>query len=364
MKPFLSFIFLFISSTAWACTAFQLKTEEGSFIYCRSMEFGYRLNSDLLIVPRQTEFIGSAGEKKEGLRWKSTYGYVGMNQSFAKTAVTDGMNEKGLVVGCLYLPGYAHYEMPDEKRDNQTLAPWELASFLLASCSNVLEVKAVLPTLLVTEQPLVESFILPLHYIVSDATGACITIEYVDGKRNLYENPLGVLTNAPLFPWHLTNLSTYVNLSPVNVPQLELSGFSISAMGQGSGLLGLPGDYTPASRFVRATLFSKWASLPKNAEEGIALGFHLLNTFDIFDGIIRDNSSPKSPTIPNPSPEITQWVVVNDQSHLKSYFRSYESLRIEMVDLNKIDFALPGFRKIPLVRAFQAEDVTLNATPL
>ncbi len=349
------FILAWLTCTsAFACTAFQLKSKDGALIYCRSLEFGFPLESELLIVPRATQF--TAAPPAGGLRWQTKYGYVGMNQSFARTLVSDGMNERGLVVGCLYLPGLAQYQAPDLKRLEQSLNVSELASFLLAMCGTVAEVKTALSTLLVVQAPLpvagAGNFVLPLHFYVSDKNGACLIVEYIEGRLHLHDNPLGVLTNAPSFDWHLTNLANYVNLSAINAPALQLGAWSAKGFGQGSGLLGLPGDYTPPSRFVRAALFSKWASPQKTAIETVRLGFHILNTFDIFDGIIQAKKD-------TPATDVTEWVIVHDQTNLKTYFRSYESLRIQRVDLSKIHFDQPGFRSIGLEKSFIVDEAAL-----
>lgn len=317
------------------------------------MEFGFRLHSELLIVPRGSKFTGTAQDNSSGMPWTTKYGYVGMNQSFAPTFVSDGMNEKGLVVGALYLPRLAQYQAPNPAQVKETLGPWELPSFLLATCASVADVKAVLSSLLVAEIPLpgMGDFVLPLHYYICDADGNALVVEYIKGKREVHDNPLGVLTNSPAFAWHLTNLSNYVNLSPKNVRELTLPHWTSKSLGEGSGLLGLPGDYTPPSRFVRAAFFSNWAQQPNNAIDAVRTGFHILNTFDIFDGIVRPQEGPGKN-------EITEWVIVHDRTHRKTYFRGYYSLKIQMVDLNEIEFDRAGFKMLPIAKSFFFEDMT------
>jgi choloylglycine hydrolase len=364
------FLRLLLPQFAHACTAFQLKAQDDSLIYCRTLEFGFTLDSNLLIVPRGIQYVGTAPEG-EGLKWKTKYGFVGMNQSIERTMVSDGMNEKGLVVGALYLPGFCQYETPDPARSDRTIGGWELPVFLLSSCATIAEVKAILPTILVAQEPKpsLGSFVLPLHFYVGDASGEVLIVEYVNGERMLHDDPLGVLTNSPPFDWHLNNLSNYINLSPVNTPELQLSGWTVKRLGEGNGLLGLPGDFTPPSRFVRATLYSQWAAPTKNANEAVAMGFHILNTFDIFSGIIRSH-----PTETNPfkdakvsfktNPEVTEWIVVHDQSNLRTYFRTYQGQRIQMVDVKKIDFSREGLRQILLAKEFLVEDINGNSKPL
>lgn len=364
MFKILTFIF-FLSATAWGCTSFQLKSLDGAPIYCRSLEFGFPMHSDMIIVSKGTSYAGTAQESMKGLKWKVKHGFVGMNQTMAKTLVNDGMNEKGLVVGCLYLPGFAQYEPLQNASLDRTLGCWELPTFLLSTCSTVKEVKASMASVLVAQQPMpqLKGFFLPVHYHVSDATGESIVIEYVAGRRKIYDNPLGILTNSPPFDWQLENLSTYINLSAVNAPPLQLKeGYRVQFAGQGSGLLGLPGDYSPRSRFVRAALFSSFAATPKTALHAVRLGFHLLNTFDIPEGLVR-GSDQELPAGSDPL-ETTQWVIVHDQKNRKTYFRSYESLAIQMIDLKRIDFSEENIKIIPLRKEFVFEDTTDNAKPL
>lgn len=344
-----------------ACTAFQLKTEDNAWIYGRSLEFSFRLNSNIVIIPRNTPYQGTAPAGKSGLSWKSRYGFVGMNQMIAPTHVADGMNEEGLIVGALYLPGFAQYETPDLRRASETLGMWELPAFLLGTCATLADVKEALSNVLVAQQPFpsLGTFVIPLHLYVTDKTGAVITVEYINGKRIISDNPVGVLTNSPSFDWHLTNLTNYINLSPYNVSPLSLHQWKVKALGAGTGLLGLPGDYTPPSRFVRAAIFSAWATPPKTALEGVKTAFHILNTFDIFDGIILPRKDNSPPLIPLPlANDITEWVIVHDRRHLKTYFRTYEGLEIEMADLKKIDFSQEKIRQIPLSKTFTPKDVT------
>ena len=131
-----------------------------------------------------------------------------------------------------------------------------------------------------------ESTILPLHHIAYDAKGSCIVIEYVEGQLNIHENPLGVITNKPTFDWHLQNLSNYVNLNPVNIKSSKLGDFEIKATGNETGLLGLPGDNTSPSRFVRAAFYSHGEVKPANAESAVTLAWHILNALDIPKGLV------------------------------------------------------------------------------
>lgn len=358
MGIFLS-IFLFFIQSLFACTAFQLRSQDGAVIYARSMEFGYAMDSELLVMPHEIDFAGTV-PGGQGLLWKVKYGYVGLNQSFDRMLVSDGMNEKGLVIGCLYLPCFAKYETYNPKRQEVSLGAWELPSFLLATCSSISDVKAALKKISVVEQPMPEmgEFVLPVHFYISDKSGDVLIVEYVDGIQHLYKNPIGILTNAPPFDWQLINLGNYINLMPENIDELKISNWTVNPCGQGSGLLGLPGDFTPVSRFVRAALFSNWATVEKTAIDTVRMAFHILNSFDIFDGIVRMKKIDPKVTPPGASErETTQWVVVHDQTNLKSYVRTYESLCIQGISFDRLKLDDKSPKRISLNREFQVDEL-------
>ena len=332
--------------------------------------------SKVLVIPRGTEFVGTAPDGKPGLRWTTVYGVVGLNANIAPSVVADGQNEKGLAFGMLYLPGYAKFLAPVPTANDRAIGSWEAGAYLLSTCATVDEaVTALREKVQIVEQTFPAfAMSLPVHYWLGDASGKVVIVEFVDGKMNVYDNQLGILTNSPPFDWHSINLTNYVNLSPVNVSSAQLGSVVIPNYGQGSGLLGLPGDFTPPSRFVRAAIFSQVATPAPTAVDTVNLGFHVLNTFDIFDGAIKSNtanqtlntkgflSSSGAPKIVNT--DTTEWAVAHDRTNLKTYVRTYMGLEVQMVDLKKIDFAKPGLRTIDLKTDFAPIDITGNAVPL
>ncbi len=363
--------------TAEACTAFQLKAGDGSWIYFRSMEFGFAFDSKVLVVPRGTEMTGSAPGGKPGLKWTTKYGVVGCNINIAPTIVADGMNEKGLAIGMLYLPGYSEFMPADPAKADRSIGSWEGAICLLSTCASVEEAVEALQSekVYVAQQEFPPfKMVLPVHYYIADSTGRVVIAEWVDGKLDLHENPLGVLTNSPPFDWQRINVSNYVNLTSTNVPSMTLGSRTIENFGQGTGALGMPGDYSPPSRFVRAALYSHWATPAKTASETVNLGFHVLNNFDIFEGAITSNTADqtantkgfldsKGPAKIVPT-DTTEWTISHDRTNLRMYVRTYESLEIEMVDLRQIDFSKPGMRTIDLASTFAPKDITANSKPL
>ena len=365
-----------IPAPALACTAFQITSKDGAQIYFRSMEFGYPFNSKVLVVPRGTDFTGTAPGGKPGKKWTAKYGFVGLNADIAPTLLADGQNEKGLALGMLYLPGFAQYLDPEAAPADKSIGSWEVLSYLLANCSSVDEAVAALQNdVYVAQQEFVPfKEVLAVHYWIGDNTGKVVIAEYVGGKLKIHDAPLGTLTNSPPYDWQTINVGNYVDISPVNVPLRQLGKFTSVNYGQGSGAIGLPGDMSPPSRFIRAALFSHWATPGATASDTVNLGFHVLNTFDIFNGAIQSNTADQTPNTKGfltssgqpklVNTDTTEWAVSHDRTNLKTYIRTYGGLKIQMVDLKAIDFDQPGMRVITLQSDFAPEDITSKAQPL
>lgn len=313
---------------ALACTSFLLPTSDGGSIYGRTMEFAFPIDSDLIVIPRN---YALAADVPDGKTWKAKYAAVGMN-AFGVTALADGMNEKGLTGGVLYFPDFAAYTDPADAKAENSLAPWDLLSWALTNFETVAEVKDALNSIAVVSVKQKEMGIVPpLHYTLHDATGASIVIEPVDGKLKVHDNPIGVMTNSPPFDWHLTNLRNYVKLSPHNAKPVKILGAEVKPLGEGSGMLGIPGDTTPPSRFIRASAFVLSASPVASGPEGVRLAEHIVNNFDIPKGWIDEPSTP---------PEYTQWSTIGDLKNKAYYIKTYND---------------------PVLRGFALKDLDLDA---
>jgi len=158
-----------------------------------------------------------------------------------------------------------------------------------------------------------------------------LSIEPVKGQLVIHENPLGVMSNSPTFDWHMTNLRNYIALNPRNVPPIKIAGETFKQLGQGSGMLGLPGDFSPPSRFVRTTVFSATAIPSDTAQPGIEQVFHILNNFDIPVGVAREVHDGVIHT------DYTMLTTARDSKSFRYYYKSYDDQTIHMVDLKKFD---------------------------
>ena len=338
---------------AEACTSLTFKAEDGTAIYARTMEWGASdLKSEMVLVPRAISFSSALGAGKTGAAWKNQYGFVGVNAGGLPYA-TDGMNEAGLTVGALFFPGFAEYQTLKADEQTTTISNVDLVNYLLSNFKTVDEVRQAMPKIRVVRNPDIEKEFgtpLPLHHIVNDPSGASIVIEYTNGELKVFDNKVGAMTNSPGYDWHLLNLRNYSNLRPQAPAPRSIDGVSLAPFGAGSGMLGLPGDFTPPSQFIRAVAFVNTMVPVKDAAEAVSAASVMLNNFDIPKGLVREGS-----------PEdfhlgYTQWSVIADMSHKVYYYWTMYDRRMRAVDLSKLNFESKAVSSFPLDRV-RTEDV-------
>ncbi len=248
----------------------------------------------------------------------------------------DAVNEAGLCMAGLNFSGFAKYGKVTEGKNN--IACFELIPWILSQCRNVKDVRELLESTHLTDTPF--SLELPtaeLHWIVADKSG-CITLESVTEGLRVYENPLGVLTNNPPFEHQMYFLQNFMQVSanpPENrfAPDLELKPFS-----RGMGGIGLPGDLSSQSRFVR-TAFTKGNSVCEDPQ-CVSQFFHILDTVSQTRGCCRleDGSMP-----------ITQYTACCNASRGIYYYTTYGNRRIHAVDLHREDIEKTKLIRFPLL---------------
>jgi choloylglycine hydrolase len=325
---------MLFSSIAEACTGIRLTAGDGTVVHARTLEFGIDLDSDILMIPRGFARTGTTPDGKPGLAWTTKYASVGANGA-GLPILLDGLNEKGLATGTFYFPGSAGYMPYGASDSGKTIAQWEVSSYILENFATVDEVKANIGNVVVANTVLKAwGFAPEAHYIVHDATGKSAVIEYVGGKLQVYDAPLGVITNSPAYDWHMTNLRNYLNFSIDNAPPAKVGSVTLTPTGQGSGMLGLPGDFTPPSRFVRAVAFSQSVLPSKTGDDAVLEAFHILNQFDIPKGAARDREKDANGNI---VADYTLWTAASDLKTLRYYFRTYDNSQIRMLDLMKME---------------------------
>ncbi|SET00712.1 choloylglycine hydrolase [Natronincola peptidivorans] len=335
-------------SMVGACSEFMLKGHKKARVSGRTMDWFEEMYSNFVVVPRGTHvfsyYDGEDKEKqplKQGMQWKTKYGFVGID-SWNLPIYLDGMNEMGLSAGLLALYGCGYPE-PD-KCPEKNISIGYLLQYVLGNCKDVNEVKEFLESG-VTVCDLSVLYVADersLHLVVHDAQGKSLVLEAEDGEIKIYlDEEASVLTNSPFLHWHLLNMRNYCNLTYKDAT----SDGPWTPLGHGSGMLGLPGDSTPPSRFVRLSMFREFSPISKDANEEVQQAFHMINRVALVNGedII----------------ERTLWEVVRDHVHRIYYFRTNQNQSIRAIDLKEIDFSgFKQYKRIPLTTGNLYEDVT------
>ncbi|MFQ7574291.1 MAG: choloylglycine hydrolase [Lachnospira sp.] len=258
------------------CTCIDFKTTDNYF--GRNLDLEYRFNEKVVITPRGYEF-----KLKNGNVINTKSALIGM-----ATVVNDyplyaeASNESGLSMAGLYFPGNAKFFEPDASKLN--LSPYELIPYLLGLYSTVSEVRGVFDNLNITNTAFMDNMpVTDLHWMISDGND-CIVVEQMQEGLKVYDNPLGVLTNNPPFDYHIINVNNYINLTPNCAKNRFSDKINLSQYGQGMGALGLPGDTSPASRFVRAAFNKLNSSCKGDEEESVSQFFHILDSVAMVKG--------------------------------------------------------------------------------
>ena len=347
-----TFIF---SATSFCCTGIIVKTQNGSTIAARTMEFGFDVQSKLIAIPKgiDIEFLSSSPDQK-GLEMKTKYGFAGMN-ALGKNIVVDGVNENGLYLGCFYFNGFASYEELTKENQKNAISSEELGNYILGSFSTVDEVIEGLKKVTVVGTFIKEiNASAPFHYAVSDASGRSIVIEYTEEGLKIFDNNVGVVCNNPTYDWHLVSIRNYVNLTPNNSKGFSIAGEDFAPLAEGTGMLGLPGDYTSTSRFVRATAFVQTALPSADEEEGVFRAFHILNAFDIPKGVVRNKVNETVHT------DYTVWTSVVDTKNVTYYYNTYKNQEVQKLDIR--DFLKQAKNKILVVESEQPSSYNVVKT--
>ena len=328
-----------IHNQANSCTGISLTSADGANIVARTVEWSNGESpSDYLIVPQGFEKQSMLPDgTRTGMKYTALYGYVGLA---SEDYVIEGLNEAGLSAGLFYFPKYGSYPKYNPSEKDQTLSDTEFVAWVLGNFETVDDVISALSTVNVIAT---DSRAEDLHWRVADKNGRQIVIEYVDGVPMVYENNLGVLTNAPGYPWHITNLNNYINLRPGTAEAHKFGDITLTPIEHGSGLLGLPGDFTPPSRFVRAAFYQTSAPIFETSQEAIEQAFVILEAMTIPIGV-QFADKTKIPNIPS----ATQWTAVTDMTNNRIYYTTMYNPIIRKFDLNNIDFVNITYQKHPL----------------
>ena len=304
------------------CTAATYKTKD--FYFGRTLDYEISYGDQVVITPRNYLF-----RLRNGETLKNHYAMIGMACVMRDYPLYyDAVNEKGLGVAGLNFVGNAHYGKSMEGRNN--LAQFELIPYLLGKCASVKEVRRALETVNLIDTPFMENLpVAQLHWLIADRE-ECIVLESVRDGLKIYNNPVGVLTNNPPFDMQLFNLNNYLHLSAENRPNTFSNALSLNAYSRGMGAMGLPGDLSSQSRFVRAA-FVRMNSISGDSEpESVSQFFHILASVDQQRGCCR---------LGDGKCEITLYTSCCNADKGIYYYTTYDNHQISGVDMHKEDLS-------------------------
>lgn len=299
------------------CTA--LTYDNGDFYFGRNLDYEISYNEMVVITPRNYHF-----KFRNAKSCDNHFAMIGMATVADNYPLYfDATNEKGLSMAGLNFPDNACYKALSANKEN--IAPFEFIPYILSQCESVASAEKLLNNINIAKIQFSDSFPLaPLHWIISDKKKS-ITVEPVEDGLKIYDNPVGVLTNNPPFPFHLYNLNNYMGVSAGEPENLFSQKLSLNAYSRGMGGIGLPGDLSSASRFVRA-VFTKFNSVSGNSEtENINQFFHILGAVAQQRGCTKVGNKY----------EITLYSSCCNTDKGIYYYTTYENSAITAVDMNK-----------------------------
>ncbi len=321
------------------CTAITYQTKDHYF--GRNLDLDYSYKETVTVTPRNFPF-----HFRNGTQLLSHHAFIGMaNIVDGYPLYYDATNEHGLSMAGLNFPQMAVYQKT--KNAEIALSPFELIPWILGSYTSVAEVLEALKNICIVNIPFSKEFPnAPLHWIIADNTRAITVEPFADGLK-IYENPVGILTNNPSFEYHMTNLNNYLNLTSEEPENRFCSSVPLSTYCRGMGAMGMPGDLSSASRFVRAA-FTKLNSVSGESEsDSLSQFFHILGSVAQQQGCIRTGSSLEK-TIYSSCCNADKGIY---------YYTTYENSQITGVDMHKHDLNCSALAAYPIIRTQQIKMV-------
>ncbi len=318
------------------CTAASYKTKD--FYFGRTLDNEFSFGETVTVTPRNYPF-----DFRFSTTSYSHYAIIGMAFVCENYPLYyDAMNEKGLCMAGLNFVGNAHFNEVCHGKEN--VAVFEFIPWILSQCANVSEAKERLKKInLVNESFSKELPVAQLHWMIADKTD-CITVESVKDGLKIHENPVGVLTNNPPFSEQIFNLNNYMHLSP-KAPQNSFSkDLDLKHYSKGMGAIGLPGDLSSMSRFVRVAFVKSNSVSGESEVESVSQFFHILNSVDQQRGCnLADRDEY----------EITVYTSCMNADKGIYYYTTYDNHQISAVNMHNLNLDTANLKCYPLIKTEQ-----------
>lgn len=332
------------ATTVEACTSILYTDKDGNGYHGRTLEFSTPIPSWATYFPAGSKIVSSTPSGKDGLTFNTKYAILAMTAPLdpkAKQAgIAEGMNDHGLSISMQWFNGTSS---PAVGNDNSIiLASTDLGAWVLGNFKSAAEVKAAINSGSTEFWVPVASYIdpdapMPQHFAVHDRSGNAIVIEFSNGKANVYDNPVGALTNDPPFPWHLENLNNYT-FTNRDKNTGKLGKLTLNSTDGGNALTGLPSAETSPGRFVKAAFYNNYVRKAKTPDEAIITLAHIMNNFDRPIDLTVDGAGGKGDGVRGNSfsSEATVWTVLNDLTRNKFYYRGINAMNWVVIDMNQL----------------------------
>ena len=314
------------------CTAATYLTKD--FYFGRTLDYDFSYGEELAVTPRKYPFLFRQADPIF-----DHYAIIGIAHiEDGIPLFYDGMNEKGLCMAGLNFVGNAIYHDLTPGKDN--IATFEFIPWLLAQCATVKEARRLLERINLTPEPFQKSFpTAHLHWMISDHEGS-IVVESIQAGVMVYDNPTGVLTNNPPFPQQLFNLNNFMSLSPQPPSNHFSRKLDLQPYSRGMGALGLPGDLSSQSRFVRAAFIRLNSRSGSSEEESVSQFFHILGSVAQQRGCCQLDDGSYDLTIYTSCCNATRGIY---------YYTSYGNSQISAVDLHRCELGGGGLIRFPFI---------------
>ncbi len=318
------------------CTALKFKTNDTYF--GRTLDLDCSYGEQVCIVPRNFPIM--LREKEE---LTNHYAMIGIAIIVDNTPLFyDATNEYGVSMAGLNFPGNAYYNDLLEDKDN--ICQFEFIPWILGQCKNINEVRILLSKINIINTPFNERFpVSPLHWMISDSTESIVVESMKDGLH-IYDNPVEVMTNNPPFNYQLFNLNNYRSLQDNNGKNTFLNNMELNEYCQGLGSLGLPGDVSSMSRFIRCVFNKEHSVCDLDEQSSVTQFFHILNSVEMVKGTCK---------VPNGHYDITVYTSCINSTKGLYYYTTYTNHQINCIDMNKINLDGNQVLSYPLLNTEQ-----------
>ena len=369
---------LVISSVAntFACTVLSIRDAQGNVYQGRTNEFAGQQPDSLMYMPAGMRFESLTPAGQLGATYTTKYGILGVflsgpfDPATKNPSVHEAVNDQGMSFTTNALIEN-NPPVPTGPAD-KILSALDVGTWALGNFSNVQQVKQAIEQkeveIWLPKIASMDNFTAPLHFALYDKQGGAIVIEFINGKTEVYNNPVRVMTNDPPFPWHLTNMNNYSYLSNIDKNTGQFNDLKVAATDSGTAQAGLPGIQTSVGRFVKAAYYSNFATKATNPDQAILTLSHVMNNFDRPRGISADlpgtASKAESVGAGKISSEDTYFTVMNDLSRGQFYLRTINSMNYTKFDVKKLatlkQTKVIKFSAINAMSNFDATDLFLK----